>query len=108
MNNHWEQNNLFDDSPTIQERFERFHGNHPIVYQELVKLSYEWRAAGHNKGAIVMFFEVLRYRYGIRGLPDPTEDFKLNNNYRSRYARLIMELNPDLVGFFEIRELQAA
>ncbi|CAB4180862.1 hypothetical protein UFOVP1056_1 [uncultured Caudovirales phage] len=33
------------------------------------------------------------------------DDFKLNNNYRSRYARLIMATCPDLTDVFDTREL---
>ena len=32
------------------------------------------------------------------------KDFKLNNNYVSRYARLIMAQEADLEGVFETRE----
>jgi hypothetical protein len=39
---------------------------------------------------------------------DPNAEWKLNNNYRSRFARLIMDNEPDLAGVFETRELKAA
>ena len=52
-----------------------------------------------------MLFEVLRWEWIIRGLPDTAEEFKLNNNYTSRYARLIMESEPGLEGVFETRRL---
>ena len=35
-------------------------------------------------------------------------DYKLNDHYRSRYVRLIIEKHPELEGFFELRELKAA
>ncbi len=54
-----------------------------------------------------MQFEVLRWEWTIAGLPDDAEEWKLNNNYTSRYARLIMDENPLLVGLFELRELKA-
>ena len=37
----------------------------------------------------------------------PTE-FKLNNDFTSRYARLIMQQEPDLEDFFEVRVLRSA
>ena len=40
-----------------------------------------------------------------RATTDEHSGFKLNNNYRSRYARLIMEQEADLEGVFQIREL---
>jgi hypothetical protein len=54
-----------------------------------------------------MLYEVLRWQYFMT-TTDPASDFKLNNNYRSRYARLIMVQEIELVDAFEIRELKAA
>jgi hypothetical protein len=39
---------------------------------------------------------------------DPTAAYRLNNNYRSRYVRLIEANEPDLADVFEKRELKAA
>ncbi len=92
---------------TIDSRFEAFHARHPEVYDELVDLAYQARrVAGRRRIGIGMLFEVLRWEWTLAGLPDDAEEFKLNNNYRSRYARLIMANNPDLDGLFELRELK--
>ena len=37
------------------------------------------------------------------GTNDPASEFKLNNNYRSFYSRLLMEQEPELAGYFETR-----
>ena len=51
-------------------------------------------------------WERLRWHFHIeQGLGD---DFKLNNDFRSRYARLLLEDHPELGAFFELRELRAA
>lgn len=98
---------LFDlGKPTIGQQFRRFHAEHPEVYEELVSLSRIAKMAGRQAG-IKMVFEVLRWNRMIAGLPDPGEDYKLNNNYHSRYARLIMRQEPDLKGFFETRRLRS-
>lgn len=34
------------------------------------------------------------------------EPFKLNNDFRSRYTRLLMQQEPELQGFFETRTLR--
>ena len=92
---------------TIQQRFERFHIAHPEVLEELIGLARQWRRAGHDHGAIEVFWAVLRWQRGMRGLPDDDEDYKLNDHYTSRYARLIMERCSDLDGVFEVRRLRA-
>ena len=91
--------------PTIEEAFWRFHGDNPHVYAELVMLARRWRrrSPGRRCG-IKMLFEVLRWRSGMRTAGD---EFLLNNNYHSYYARLIMVSEADLAGIFELRALHA-
>lgn len=91
---------------TIQERFERFHEKHPEVYDLLVSLARRWRQRGTDRWGIDAAFSVLRWEQRIAGLPDAAEEYKLNDHYRSRYARLIMQQEADLEDVFEIRALQ--
>ena len=92
---------------SIQTRFVRFHRRNPVVYDSLVKLARQAKARGRDKIGIGQLFEVLRWEWAMGGLPDTHEYHKLNNNYRSRYARLIMEREPDLEGIFAVRGLTA-
>lgn len=84
-------------------RFSEFHRENPDVYRELVKLARKLRDRGHAHYGIGALFEVVRFH---RALETTDAVYKLNNNHRSRYARLIMEQEPDLRGFFETRELK--
>lgn len=92
---------------TIQTRFLAFHVAHPEVYRELVRLARRWQRQGNTHGGIKMFWEVLRWERGIYLQRDYTEAYKLNNNYPSRYARLIAERHPDLRDLFTMRGLRA-
>ncbi len=87
---------------SIDAAFWNFHTNHPEVYKGLVRLAYQAVNAGRERIGIKMLFEVLRWEWIIT--PDTSEEFKLNNNYTSRYARLIME-EPGLGDVFETRRL---
>jgi hypothetical protein len=88
----------------IDARFLEFHHAHPEVYRELVRLARRWKAAGHARIGMKMLFEVLRWERGLAGVRDD-RGFRLNNDFTSRYARLIQANEPDLVGFFETRAL---
>lgn len=90
--------------PTIQEAFARFDRENPHVYEQLVGLARQWQRAGHSKCGIGMLFEVLRWQLGLRTAGD---DFKLNNNFRSRYVRKLMTDYPEFRGYFELRVLHA-
>jgi hypothetical protein len=92
---------------TIQERFEDFHATNPWVYDELCRLARRVKARGHQRIAIDYLFGYIRWTQLMRPV-DPTSPFKLNDHYRSRYARLIMAREPDLVDLFETRELKAS
>jgi hypothetical protein len=90
---------------TIQARFEAFHQLNPWVLRELERLTarcveLEWRRVG-----IGMLFELLRWRYGeaTRG-----DEFRLNNSFRSRYVRLLLDRHPEWSPLFSTRALRAA
>lgn len=101
------QATLFDDQPrSLEHRFRQFHEMNPWVFDELVRLTRELKSRGHRRVGIGMLFEVLRWHH-MRATDDPGSEFKLNNSYRSRYARLIMDECPDLRGVFETRELRS-
>lgn len=88
----------------IQLRFEEFHKNNPHVYTKLVALARQVKARGRKNYGIESIYARLRWELEIETTGD---SFKLNDHYTSRYARLIMEQEPDLKGFFHIRTLTA-
>ena len=67
-----------------------------------IELKQSARRSHYGMSAIM---EQLRWHSDVGS---PHEPFKLNNNYRSVLARLIMAINPDLSGMFSIRERPAA
>jgi hypothetical protein len=92
---------------TIQEAFEAFHQEHPHLYQRLVQLAEDWKEAGHHRCSIGMLWEVLRWQHGTHSALRKRGTYALNNNYRSRYARMLIDDHPELAGMFETRELQS-
>lgn len=93
----------------LTARFLTFHQANPDVYRRLRDLALAGRRGGHTRGSIAMLYEVVRYEAWSRTGPfrDVAEgEHRLNNSYRSRYARLLMEAEPDLAGFFDTRELR--
>lgn len=75
------------------------------MYVKLVKMAHALRRKGHTKIGISMLFEVLRWKRHLQ--TDDVTGFRLNDNYRSRYARLIMKNEPTLAAFFKTRVLRA-
>lgn len=93
------------DGPTrLDLEFEAFHRANPRVYATLARLARQAVAAGKRRVGIKMLWEVMRWEMWITTTDDA---FRLNNNWPSRYARLLMQREPDLAGLFETRELRS-
>ena len=88
----------------LELKFEEYHKNNPEVYERLVELALGLLNRGHKRYGIAGLFEVLRWESAMETVGD---HFKLNNNYRAFYARLIMDNEPRLHGFFETRRQTA-
>ncbi len=84
----------------IDTKFQEYHEANPHVYSGLKELALRLRKRGRQHYGIGALFEVLRYE---RALTTVGDEFKLNNNYRALYARLLMEDEPELNGFFATR-----
>lgn len=84
-----------------ERAFWLFHQGNPDVLDALVNLARQAKHAGAAQYGIGALFEVLRWSRLMAKRPG--EEFRLNNNYRAYYARLIMSLYPYLSGFFETR-----
>jgi len=90
---------------TLHERFDEFHAENPEVYRRLVEMARSLKKTGRERYGIASLFEALRWHIAMETKGDT---FKCNNNFRAFYARLIMERESDLAGFFETREQKVA
>ena len=88
---------------SVRGSFAKFHEEHPEVYAEFVRLSRVAAGTGLRKCGAWLVWGRMRWYFAM----ERTETYKLNNNYVAHYARLAMEQEPDLKGFFETRELKA-
>ena len=87
-----------------------FHGANPQVYTSFVEYAREMKYAMIRRGEKPVIgakavWERLRWQVVLTTTDD---DFKLNNNHVSRYARLAMQREPDLAGMFNTRRLKVA
>ena len=85
----------------IIEKFNRFHQRNPHVYHLIVDISKRMKRSGVHKFGMKGVFEYLRWQYTMQ---TQGERYKLNNIFTSIYARLVMETETELKGFFETRK----
>lgn len=83
---------------SLDPRFYEFHEKNPKVYKQLIALARKAKRGGKERVGIGTLWEVMRWE---------NPDLKLNNSYRSRYARMIMMKEPELQGLFRTRVLKS-
>ncbi|MER8002085.1 hypothetical protein [Streptomyces sp. NPDC095613] len=93
-----------NQAATIQQQFAEFHQLNPWVLTALEELTSDYVARGAERVGIGMLFEVLRWRY-LQATAG-SDEFHLNNNFRSRYFRLLIERHPEWASKFEVRALR--
>lgn len=84
-----------------RERFEQFHAANPQVFAWLRRMALEQKRDGRKVG-IRLLWE--RLRWDIATSTQSADANKLNNDYTRHFSRLLMEKEPELAGYFEIRE----
>jgi hypothetical protein len=90
----------------LEERFEEFHRNNPHIYDMLVELSRKMKAKKNlYQWSIYAAYELVRYQWNCH--TRSFDDYKLPNEYRPLYSRLIMTNESDLDGFFRIKGSQS-
>ena len=98
------QLDLLESMTDLDRKFSEYDRDNPEVYKRLVVLTRQAKARGRNKIGIGMLFEVIRWE---QYLATKGDDYKMNNNYRSRYARKLMIEYPEFEGMFNVRELRS-
>ena len=88
----------FIENVKTSRRFRHFLAQHPEVYREIVRLAREAKQRGHERYSMKGLWEVARWNLRV----------EMDNNLTSFMSRYVMDNNPDLAGFFELREQRVA
>ena len=90
----------------LDAEVDRFIAENPEVWKKFRMLACKIKARGHDRWSAKNLFEVLRWNYAIN-TNEPAGAFVLNNSFTSRFARRLMEEEPEeFAGFFETRQLR--
>lgn len=71
------------------------------IYDAAVRVARQGKRIGYDRWNVKGVMEILRWQTKLR--ENTLGPLKINNNAGSGLARLIMAREPDLEGFFEIR-----
>lgn len=108
----WDQNVVLPglrvgDHLSIQRRFDEWLAtpDGQAVYDAVRFRALALKARGWTHFGIGALWEGVRYDRSVQ--VGPEGGFRLNDHFRSRLARRLMDDYPALAGFFETRELRA-
>ena len=85
----------------IEHAFQAFHAENPGVYELLEGAALAAHTSGARRLGIAKLVEDIRYRSDVRTAGDA---FKMNNNFRALYARLLIHRHPELEAVLSTRE----
>ena len=98
------QTNIFAAPSKMDEAFWRCADLNPQVLDRLIEMTEQAKRAGKTKIGMKMLFEVIRWEHLVHTRGD---DFALNNNFTSRYVRILSDKRPDLADMFETRRIRS-
>jgi hypothetical protein len=88
-------------SPHILEAFKKFDKENEHVWAMVVQYAYGALNSGRQRFGIGMIWERLRWYFHFETTEKP---LKLNNNYRSCYARKLMWYDPKFKQLLVVRK----
>lgn len=91
-------------SNDIQDRFEAWLEENPHVWQLIRRYAYRVLESGRERFGIAAIVERVRWEIEIETTGDP---FKINNDYRSRIVRKLIQEDSRFDDLFETRELKS-
>jgi len=83
-----------------EQAFWKFHEANPTVYETLVRYAREWKRYNPISKPVGIDLLYARIRWDFSVATTTPNKFKLSNNHKPYYARLIMVKEPQLKGIF--------
>ena len=96
---------LWASSPddTIDAAFREFDREHPEVFRLFREYAESVRGRGFTRYSADAILHRIRWWHHVeRG----QTEFKINDHFSSRYARLLVSVDPSFAEFFEFRRLR--
>lgn len=91
----------------LDQAFREYHAQNPAVWSLFERFALEAARAGRTHFGAKAVWERMRWHIQFE-TRDSLADWKLNNNYTSRYARMFAERHPEFRKLFQFRELRSS
>lgn len=90
---------------SIDEKFKEFHEKNPKVYQLFKMQVQKALQRGKKKMSSKTILGFIRWEIYLQ--THSNDEFKINDAYTSRYARLFIEDHPQYENIFNLRKLRS-
>jgi hypothetical protein len=93
---------------SIDESFAEYHAKHPDVYEYFKRFALQWITTGATRISSKQIIGRIRWHVQVESLQEQQkpEDFKINDAFTSRYARLFAGEFPQHKDKLEQRALR--
>lgn len=88
---------------SLEQKFVEHHTANPHIFKAFVRLAERAKAEGRKHYGAKFMLELVRWNTPV----EAADAYKVNNNFPSRYVRLLAKERPDLAGLFETRKLKS-
>lgn len=82
------------------EWFKLYDEANPLIYAQFKHFAYQLLESGRHHGGAKQIMERIRWETAISG----RDQFKINNNYATGYAKKLVAEAPRFEGFFSFRK----
>lgn len=94
---------LFGDYPqSVLQRFKTYHKKNPQVFNRFSALAFQMKNTGRKVYSAETIINVMRWH---TDLETNGEAFKINNDFKPLYARLLIYHYPEFDGFFKLKKV---
>jgi hypothetical protein len=90
----------------MYNKFKKYHQDNPKVWELFKKFAYDMKNSGREKYSAEIIVNQIRWHYDISSKGDDV--FKINNDFKPMYARMLAHKYPkDFGDFFQFRTVRS-
>jgi hypothetical protein len=89
----------------LDAKFAEYHHENPDIYAAFKRAAFKVRRTGRTHFGAKCIMEYVRFQTAVSGAH--LDGFKINNNFTSRYVRMLETDCPEFDGFFEKRQIRS-
>jgi len=92
---------------TIQQAFEKFHADNPLIYSYYCDFALAWIKSGAKKISSKQIIGRIRWFIEVETKGEEAKTWKVNDAFTCYFSRLFVSDFPEYQEYFNFRELRS-